>query len=252
MKSSNRTLWGLKTRGLIFCLGVLLAPCWLGAKEAVIRKNIAERMPTMPKIDEVRKLPIPGIWEIRMGTDVAYTDEKGNYLIQGHIFDTRTKTDLTEERINKLTAIDFASLPIKDAIVIKQGTGERNLAIFTDPNCGYCKRLERDLSQLKDVTLYNFVMPILGADSHERARNIWCADDPAKAWRDWMINSASIKKTMGGQCDTQALERNKEFGAKYRINGTPTLFFESGLRKGGALPLAEIEKLFVASPSKKP
>ena len=238
--------------GLLFALALFISPHWAAAQEAVIRKNISERMPEVPKIDEITKTPIAGIWEIRMGTDIAYTDDKGNYLIQGHLFDTRTKTDITEERIEKLTAIDFDTLPFKDAIVIKQGSGVRKLAIFTDPNCGYCKRLERDLSQLKDVTLYNFVMPILGPDSMEKARNIWCADDVPKAWRDWMINAKAAQKIMGTKCDTQALERNREFGRKYRVNGTPALVFESGLRKSGALPLTEVEKLLASQSNEKP
>lgn len=238
--------------GLALALALFITPHGATAQEAVIRKNISERMPEMPKIDEVTKTPVSGLWEIRMGTDIAYTDDKGNYLIQGHLFDTRSKTDLTEERLDKLTVIDFDALALKDAIAIKQGSGVRKLAIFTDPNCGYCKRLERDLSQLKDITLYNFVMPILGPDSMEKARNIWCADDAPKAWRDWMLNAKLAKKVMGTQCDAQALERNREFGRKYRVNGTPALVFESGLRKSGALPLAEIEKLLTSQGNAKP
>ena len=138
------------------------------AQEAVIRKNLAERLPNFPKIDEVSKTPIPGLYEMRIGTDVLYTDEQGNHLIQGQIIDTRTRTNLTEARIEKLTAIDFAKLPLKDAMVIKQGSGARKLAVFVDPNCGYCKRFERDLLNVKDVTIYTFLYPILGPDSQRQ------------------------------------------------------------------------------------
>ena len=118
------------------------------AQEAAIRKNLAERLPNFPKIDEVVKSPIPGLYEVRSGNEIFYTDEQGNYIVDGQLIDTRTRANLTQERIDKLTAIDFAKLPFKDAIVWKQGTGERKMAVFADPNCGYCKRFERDLNEV--------------------------------------------------------------------------------------------------------
>ena len=211
------------------------------AQEAAIRKNIAERLPDFPKIDEVSKTPVPGLWEVRVGFDVFYTDEQGNHLIQGTVFDTKSKTNLTEKRIAKLTAIDFDQLPLKDAMVIKQGSGARKLAVFADPNCGYCKRFERDLLSVKDVTIYTFLMPVLGPDSNDKARSIWCAKDAQKTWRSWMIEGATPVKVMGA-CDTAAIERNTAFGRKYRINGTPAILFEDGQRVPGAMPAAEVEK----------
>ena len=216
------------------------------AQEAVLRKNLAERIPQLPKIDEVSKTPIPGLYEVRIGTEIYYVDEKGDHLIQGSVIDTRTKVNLTEARIDKLTAVDFADLPLKDAVVYKQGTGQRRMAVFVDPNCGYCKRFERDLLAVKDVTIYTFIYPILGADSNAKSRDIWCSKDAAKAWRAWMIDGAVPVKAMG-KCDTAALERNIEFGRKYRVQGTPAVFFEDGTRKPGALPLAEVEKLLAAA-----
>src|SRR5512139_3573318 len=189
------------------------------AQEAAIRKNLAERLPQLPKIDEVSKTPVPGLWEVRIGTDVLYTDERGDHVIQGAIFDTRTRTNLTEVRLNKLTAIDFSTLPLKDAMVVKQGSGARKMAVFADPNCGYCKRFERDLLTLKDVTIYTFLFPILGADSNEKSRAIWCAKDPMKAWRDWMIDGVQPPKP-AGKCDDAALARNVALGQKHRVQGT--------------------------------
>ena len=155
----------------------LLAALWLcaslaGAQEAVIRKNIAERLPDFPKIDEISKTPIPGLYELRIGTDILYSDEQGNHLIEGSVIDTRTRANLTQAREAKLTAIDFASLPLKDAMVWKQGSGARKIAVFADPNCGYCKKFERELQQVKDITVYTFLIPILGDDSPEKATNI--------------------------------------------------------------------------------
>lgn len=219
------------------------------AQEAVIRKNLADRMPNLPKIDEVTKGPIPGLYEVRIGHEIFYTDEQGNHIINGQIIDTRSRTNVTEARIDKLTAIDFDDLPLKDALVYKQGTGARKLAVFADPNCGYCKRIERDLLALKDVTIYTFVLPILGPDSNAKSRDIWCAKDAPKSWRDWMIDNKPPVKVMG-QCDTAALERNTEFSRKYRINGTPAVIFPDGTRSPGALPLAELERR-LAEASKK-
>jgi thiol:disulfide interchange protein DsbC len=211
------------------------------AQEAVIRKNLAERLPDMPKIDEVSKTPIAGLWEVRIGNEVVYTDEQGNHLIQGTVFDTKAHVNLTDQRIDKLTAIEFDKLPFKDAMVIKQGSGARRLAVFVDPNCGYCKRFERDLVALKDVTIYTFLYPVLGPDSHDKSRSIWCSKDAAKTWRAWMIDGVTPQKMMGA-CDTSAIDRNTAFGRKYRVNGTPAVLFEDGRRVPGAMPLAEVEK----------
>ena len=237
-------------RLLPFALATVLALPALG-QEAVIRKNLSERLPDFPKIDEITKTPIPGLYEFRVGTEVFYTDEQGNYVIEGHVIDTRTRVNLTQARIDKLTQIDVAKLPLKDAIVWKQGTGERKLVVFADPNCGYCKRFERDLNNVKDVTVYTFLYPILGGDSPEKAKNIWCAKDSTKAWRDWMLDGTTPPKTMG-QCDIGALNRNAEMGRKYKINGTPAIVFEDGKRVPGAMNAEQIEKQLVASRSARP
>jgi thiol:disulfide interchange protein DsbC len=234
---------------LALALAGLLSAGAVLAQEAVIRKNLAERLPNFPKIDEITKTPIPGLYEVRIGTEVLYTDEQGNHVVQGQIIDTRTRTNLTEERIEKLTAIDFSTLPLKDAFVIKQGTGARKLVIFSDPNCGFCKRLERDLMTVKDVTMYTFLFPILGPDSTAKSRDIWCAKDTAKVWRDWMIEGKAPPKNVGS-CDTAALDRNLELGRKYRVQATPNLVFEDGVRKPGALPAAQIEQLLVTAAKK--
>jgi len=211
------------------------------AQEAQIRKNIADRLPDFPKIDEVSKTPIPGLWELRVGNEVLYSDEQGNHVIQGTLFDTKAKVNLTEQRIEKLTAIDFDQLPLKDAMVVKQGSGARKLAVFADPNCGYCKRFERDLLTVKDVTIYTFLYPVLGPDSTDKSRSIWCSKDAMKTWRAWMIDGVAPAKVIGA-CDTAAIERNSTFGRKYRINGTPAILFEDGKRVPGAMPASEVEK----------
>ena len=219
------------------------------AQEAVIRKNLAERLPDFPKIDEISKSAIPGLYELRIGSEILYTDERGDHVIEGSIIDTRTRSNLTQARIDKITAIDFAALPLKDAIVWKQGTGARKLVVFADPNCGYCKKFETEMQQVKDVTVYTFLYPILGGDSPDKARNIWCAKDNGAVWRDWMIHGAAPARSMGA-CDTSALQRNVALGRKYRVTGTPALVFEDGKRVPGALSPDQVEKQLAASRGK--
>lgn len=219
---------------------------------AAVRKNLAERLPQLPAIEEVTPTPFVGLYEVRLqGAEIVYTDADGSFLIQGQLFDTKQRRNLTEERIEKLTAIDFKSLPTKDAFKLVRGNGKRQLAVFVDPNCGYCKRFERDLEKIDNVTVHLFLYPILGADSVAKSNNIWCAKDKAKVWSDWMVRDQAIPSA---QCDAAPVARNVEFGRKHKITGTPTLFFTNGTRVPGALPAAEVEKLLTAasSTSKQP
>lgn len=220
------------------------------AQEALIRKTLTERLPDLPKIDEINKTAIPGLYEVRIGTELLYTDERGDHVIQGNIIETKTRSDLTQARIDKITAIDFAALPLKDAIVWKQGTGARKLAVFADPNCGYCKKFETELQQIKNVTVYTFLLPILGGDSSDKSRNIWCAKDSSSAWRDWMLKNEPAPRVMG-ICDASVLQRNLAMAKKFRVTGTPALVFEDGKRVPGAMAPADVEKqLVVASRGK--
>ena len=208
------------------------------AQEAAIRKNLTERLPNIPKIDEVSKTPMNGLYEVRMGSDIMYSDAEGNFLIQGNLIDVRQKRNLTEERVDKLSAVPFDQLPLKNAFTQVRGNGKRKLVVFADPNCGYCKRFEKDLQKLDNVTIQHVLYPILGEDSKTKSKNIWCAKDRAKAWNDWMINGMT---PAAASCDTAPIEANVDFGKKNRITGTPTLFFADGTRVVGAVPLAQIE-----------
>ena len=237
-------------QAVLWALVLLFIALPATAQEAVIRKNIAERLPDFPKIDEVIKSPVPGLYELRVGAELFYTDEQGNHLIDGQVIDTRTRANLTEARLNKINAIDFASLPLKDALVWKVGTGARKIVVFADPNCGYCKKFERELQRVKDVTVYTFLLPILGGDSPEKSRNIWCAKDNTSAWRNWMLDSVAPPRSMG-ECDSSAIERSTALARKYRVNGTPAIVFEDGKRVPGAMSLEQLEKQLVASRSTK-
>ena len=222
----------------IACLALAISPVF--AQEATIRKSLTERLPNLPKIDEISKTPMNGLYEVRMGNDVMYSDAEGSFVIQGTLIDVKQRRNLTEERVEKLSAIAFDQLPLKNAFTQVRGNGKRKLVVFADPNCGYCKRFEKDLQKLDNVTIHHLLYPILGEDSKAKSRNIWCAKDKAKTWNDWMINNTT---PANANCDTAALEANVEFGKKYRITGTPTLFFADGTRVPGAVPLAQVEKL---------
>ena len=193
---------------------------------------------------------MPGLYEVRIGTEILYTDEQGNHLIQGSA-DRHQDAHRPDRsaRSTSCTAIDFDKLPLKDAMVIKQGSGARKMAVFVDPNCGYCKRFERDLASVKDVTIYTFLYPILGPDSNAKSRDIWCAKDAGKTWRDWMVDGTAPPKVMG-KCDADALERNLALGKKHRVQGTPAVVFEDGTRVPGAMTLERFEKTLAAASKK--
>jgi thiol:disulfide interchange protein DsbC len=225
------------------CLVVATLALSVGAlaQEAVIRKNLTQRFPELKAIDQVSKGPISGLYEVRVnGSDIYYTDADASHLIVGSIYDTQKQINLTEQRVNKLSAIKFDSLPFKDAFTIVRGNGERKIAVFEDPNCGYCKRFERDLQGVNNVTVYMFLYPILGPDSVEKSKAIWCAKDKGKTWQDWMVHEQSLPGT-APMCDTAALKRNVELGRTYKITGTPTLFFTNGARVPGAIDTQQIE-----------
>jgi thiol:disulfide interchange protein DsbC len=224
-------------------IALALAFASLGAfaQEATIRKNLTERLPKLPPIDEISKTPMEGLYEVRVNqSEIFYTDAQGNFLIQGNLIDLRAQEDLTEKRQAKLTEIDFKDLPIKDAFTIVRGNGKRKVAVFEDPNCGYCKRFERDLTKIDNVTVHVFLYPILSQDSVDKSRNIWCAKDKGKTFLDWMVKDVT---PAAASCDTAALARNLEFGKKNRITGTPTLIFANGTRVPGAIGADRVEKL---------
>ena len=229
-------------------LKTVLALCAFGlaciamAQEAQIRKVITERIPQLKAIDEITKSVVPGLYEIRVnGTEIYYTDAQGNYLIQGNVIDTKQRRNLTEERVDKLTAVKFDALPFKDAFTIVRGNGQRKLVVFEDPNCGYCKRFERDLQKVDNVTIYMFLYPILGPDSIEKSKAIWCAKDKGQIWQDWMVREQALPTTVP-MCDTAVLNRNVELGRKFKINGTPTLVFIDGSRVPGAIEAKQVEE----------
>ena len=215
------------------------------AVDATLRKNLAERLPNLGRIEEISPTPMAGVYEVRVGGELFYSDAGGDYLLNGQMIDTRGRRNVTEERLDKLLAIDFEALPRKDAFVIVRGNGKRKLAVFEDPNCPYCKRFEHDLQKVDNITVHMYLYPILGPDSVAKSRNIWCAKDKGKAWSGLMLRGEAPARADSG-CDVTALARNMELGRKHKITGTPTLVFADGSRVPGAISAAEIEKLLAA------
>ncbi|MDR0378533.1 MAG: DsbC family protein [Candidatus Accumulibacter sp.] len=208
------------------------------AGEVDVQKAIETRLGG--EVTSVTKTGHLGLYEVYADGQIFYTDENISVIIAGSLIDGKTMKNLTAERMQKLSAIDFSELPLEFAVKQVRGAGKRVFVTFEDPNCGYCKRLARDLSGLDNVTQYTFLMPILSPDSLEKARRIWCAADQAKAWNDWMIDGKA--PTGRSDCDTTAVRKAVELGQKMKITGTPTLFFADGTRIPGAAPIAQIEQ----------
>jgi len=231
---------------------VSASAAWAGealpaAQLAQIKQKL-QSLPDFPPIDSAQTTAMPGLIELRSGNNIIYTDAKGDFILQGNLVETKTQRNLTEERMDELNQVDFASLPLKDAVVWKSGTGKRRMVVFADPNCGYCKQLEKSLQQVKDVTVYTFVVAILGEDSKVKANNIWCLKDRTQAWRDWMLNGAEPAKAFG-MCTTP-IQRNVALAQKLRLTGTPAMVFEDGTRLPSAAPAAAIEQRLAKASAK--
>lgn len=203
------------------------------------KESIQKAFPFMPKADAIRQLPGSDLVEIRSGKkSIFYTDSKASFLIKGDLFEAETGTNITQDRISELSVIDFNSLNFNDAIKIVHGNGKRKLATFEDPNCGFCKKYTQILKNLDNVTVYVFLYPILGADSAEKSKNIWCAADKAKTYEGWMLKG---EIPPSAACDLSSLDRNKAFGLEHSIRGTPATIFTSGKTIPGAIDAKRIE-----------
>jgi thiol:disulfide interchange protein DsbC len=222
---------------LSFVLAIVFAHSAL-AEEADVKKAIEAKLGG--EVTSVAKTDYLGLYEIYADGQIFYTDENLSAIFAGSLIDGNTMKNVTAERMQKLSAINFSELPLELAIKQVRGNGKRVFATFEDPNCGYCKRLAKEMIQLDNVTLYTFLMPILSEDSLEKSKRIWCAADRAKAWNDWMIDGKT--PTGNGECDTTAVRKAVALGQKMKITGTPTLFFMDGTRIPGAAPLDQIEQ----------
>ena len=243
-RSLSRPLLGA-ILGTLLGASLLAGPAQLVAQvadpAANVRSAVDAWLKGRYKVDDVRRTPIANIWEVRLGTDVIYVDEKGQFgFIEGNLVDLRSNRNLTRERVDELLTIDFKALPLDLAIKAVHGNGKRVFAVFEDPNCGYCKRMRKDLVGLSDITIYTFVIPILSPDSEVKAKKALCADDKARAWSDMMLTGKVPNNP--GTCDTP-LAKTRELAQKLGISATPTTFFSNGRRLQGYVPRAQFEKM---------
>jgi len=241
-------IFSLVLAALVFSLPAL-------ADEAQIREAMEAKLGGV-KVDGVQGTPVPGIFEVRFqsrdGPQIVYTDALGTYLFSGSLIEVKSGRDLTEERLQKLTAIEFKSLPLDMAVKIQRGSGRRTLAMFSDPYCPYCRRLEQALLQLDDITVYVFMYPVIRPENIDQSRAVWCSKDRARAWLDLAASDRPKVPTAGPSC-ANPVDKVLELGRSLRVTGTPTLFFANGERAGGGMELAALRSKLdeVAKQTKK-
>jgi thiol:disulfide interchange protein DsbC len=227
----------------LLCTTLLFTEAAQAQADQQLKLDIQKKLGGSAKVRSVTPAPVSGLYEVLVGNEIFYTDSSAKYLIQGEIIELATGKNMTEQRQADLNRIKWSDLNQANAFKTVRGNGNRQLAIFSDPNCGYCKRLEKSLQQLDNVTIYTYLIPILSADSSLKAKQIWCSSDPNKTYIDWMVNGVAPS----GKSDcSNPLDKNLAFAKSYGITGTPTLFFTDGSRFPGAAQITDIEKKFAS------
>jgi thiol:disulfide interchange protein DsbC len=225
----------LLAAGLFACVARAETPL-----EASIKKAIEPRLGNGVKADSVTKTPYAGLYEVRAGGEIIYTDEKAEFIFVGNIFNSKTSENITKARLDEINKIKFSDLPFQSALKVVKGNGKRVIAIFEDPNCGYCKRFRQTtLKETDNITVYTFMLNILSDDSAVKSRNIWCAPDRNKAWDDWMVGG-KMAPAAPASCKTPN-EEISALGHKLHIQGTPAIFFADGSRIPGAIDAKQLE-----------
>jgi len=232
---------GLAMASMMMTMLLLTSACAQNDVEANIKKLVGPKMGEHIKIDSVKKTPYSGLYEVIVGNDIYYTDEKAQYLFVGNVFDLSVHKNLTQARLETMNAMNFNELPFDLAFKQVKGDGKRVIAVFEDPNCGYCKRLRKALQSVNNITIYTFMYDILSDDSAIKSRNVWCSADPAKTWNDWMVNGIPAPEAPS-TCVVNPHEKIIALGAKLHINGTPAIFFADGSRIPGFVDADGIEK----------
>lgn len=209
------------------------------ANEQLIRRSVEPKL-NGAKIEGVQASTIPGLFEVRFrtpqGIQILYSDPKGENIVQGEIYDVKTGRNLTDERIGKLSAIKFDSLPLNQAVKIVRGNGKRVVAMFSDPYCPACQSFEQTLQQVDDMTLYVFMFPVIRPEKIEDSKSVWCAGDRAKAWLDLALRR---KAPAAASCDNP-VESIVALGQTLGVRATPTMFFENGERQQGGMSAADL------------
>ncbi|SDI49718.1 DsbC family protein [Paraburkholderia phenazinium] len=236
----------LRIAALALTVAVATLGCSAQADQATdkLKATLQARLGDDATIKSISKSPIAGLYEVNLGTQIVYSDATGDYLVLGDIVDAKTRKNLTEARLAETNRIDFASLPFANAVKVVKGNGSRKIAVFSDPNCPYCKQLETTLKSIDNVTVYTFLYPVLSPDSTVKSKSIWCSSDRAKAWESWMQDHQA--PTAAGTCDTAAIDKNLALGHAMNVDGTPTVFLADGRRLPGAVPADRLDKELAA------
>jgi thiol:disulfide interchange protein DsbC len=212
---------------------------------AQLTKTLHERYPEVPIVD-VRPGPMAGLYEVFTGTAIVYSDASGDHLFAGEMIDTKTRRSLTAERLEERSTIDFSTLPVDMAIKEVRGDGKRVMAVFADPDCPFCQRLEKALASVDNVTVYTFLYPLpqLHPGAPRKARKIWCSEDRSKTWTTWMREGSLTAEKE--DCNLDTLTQMHDLAEKLKVSATPTVFFPSGRRLSRALTSEEINQLLDA------
>jgi thiol:disulfide interchange protein DsbC len=230
---------------LIAVLALLLAAAGAAADEAKIRRVVEAALGGV-RVEGIQPAPLPGFFEVRFttreGPQIIYTDADASYIVEGSIYDTRNKRNLTEDRLRRLSAISFDALPLDLAVKVQRGNGKRVLAMFSDPYCPACRQFEQTLAQVGDITIYYFMYPVIRPELVEHSKAVWCSPDRAKAWLDLAARPKPLVPAGDASCDTP-IERVLELGKSLRVSSTPTLFFANGERLRGGLPAAQLRTM---------
>ena len=232
----------MKFRSLILAAGLALAAVAAHAQTiAELRAALRKAMPELPSDARIFKTPYAGLYEVDYGSRVFYTDPQGRYLFAGEILDTRSGINVTQQRVAELNRVPWKDLPLKDAFTVVYGKGKRQIAVFEDPYCPYCHRLEKTLESMGNMTVHVFLFPVIRPDSPARAREIWCSADRGRAWQAWM-DQQKAPAPAPATCKAEAIHANLALGQRLGIESTPTMFLQNGTRITGAVSAAEIDK----------
>ena len=231
-------------RLLLLIAALALSSAALAADDAELRRTLEPKLGV--QIDGIEPGPVPGLYEVRyrspQGVQVIYVDATGNYVIQGKIYDLRTERDLTEERLRKLNAIKFESLPLELAVKIQRGDGKRVLAMFSDPYCPACRQFERSLAQVDNVTIYVFMYPVIRPENTDHSRMVWCSADRAKAWLE-LAAAPKPKVPNAAKSCGDPVDKVLKLGRSLAVNSTPTLILANGERVSGGLAADDLKDL---------
>jgi thiol:disulfide interchange protein DsbC len=212
------------------------------AQEAQIRQALESKLGGA-KIEGVLATPVPGIYEVRVqghdGPQIYYVNAAATHIFAGNLIELKGNRNLTEERMRKLTAVEFNSLPLDQAVKIQRGGGKRVMAMFSDPYCPYCRRFEQTLLQMDDITVYVFMYPVIRPEKADHSRAVWCSKDRAKAWLDLAAAERPVVPEAAPTC-ANPVDKILELGRSLRVNGTPTLFFANGERAGGGMEVGKL------------